>query len=172
MKRFSVFLALSLFPTIIGTSQVLDRLTIELAPYASLPLADSAEIFKVGGGVSAEARLAVTQLVSPFLRVKYSLAPTPAQNNLTLLSTVGGARFQYPLTSRLGIGVDAGGGYYAASWDDESTGGFLKDRAAELKMTGVQIDYVDGLSPKAKRFLAVLVVLIFLLGKNRWSSTK
>jgi len=39
---------------------------------------------------------------------------------------------------------------------------FLRDRAAESKMTGIRVDYVDGLSPKAKRFLAVLAVLVFL----------
>ena len=44
----------------------------------------------------------------------------------------------------------------------ESTAQFLKDTAARLKMKDVEINYVDGLSPKAKRFLAVLVVLIFL----------
>ncbi len=44
----------------------------------------------------------------------------------------------------------------------ESTGAFLVDKAAELKMTSVGVDYVNGLSPKAKRFLAVLAVLVFL----------
>ena len=44
----------------------------------------------------------------------------------------------------------------------ESTAAFLQDKAAELKMTELQVDYVDGLSPRAKRFLAVLAVLIFL----------
>ncbi len=44
----------------------------------------------------------------------------------------------------------------------ESTAKFLMDTAAQLKIKGVEIDYVNGLSPKAKRFLAVLVVLIFL----------
>ena len=44
----------------------------------------------------------------------------------------------------------------------ESTAQFLRDTAAQLKMKGVEVDYVNGLSPKAKRFLAVLVVLIFL----------
>jgi sodium-dependent dicarboxylate transporter 2/3/5 len=44
----------------------------------------------------------------------------------------------------------------------ESTAQFLRDTAAQLKMKGVEINYVNGLSPKAKRFLAVLVVLIFL----------
>jgi sodium-dependent dicarboxylate transporter 2/3/5 len=43
-----------------------------------------------------------------------------------------------------------------------STAAFMEDKAAELKMTGLKVDYVDGLSPKAKRFLAVLAVLIFL----------
>ncbi len=43
-----------------------------------------------------------------------------------------------------------------------STGTFLQDKAAELQITGLQIDYVNGLSPKAKRFLAVLAVLVFL----------
>ncbi|MGB2690564.1 MAG: DASS family sodium-coupled anion symporter [Desulfobacterales bacterium] len=44
----------------------------------------------------------------------------------------------------------------------ESTAQFLMDTATQLKMKGVEVDYVNGLSPKAKRFLAVLVVLIFL----------
>jgi sodium-dependent dicarboxylate transporter 2/3/5 len=44
----------------------------------------------------------------------------------------------------------------------ESTAQFLKDTAAQLELKGLEVDYVNGLSPKAKRFLAVLVVLIFL----------
>ena len=39
---------------------------------------------------------------------------------------------------------------------------FIADKAAELKMTAVEVEYVDGLSPKARRFLAMLAVLIFL----------
>ncbi len=45
---------------------------------------------------------------------------------------------------------------------EKSTGAFLKKKAAELDMAGIKVGYVDGLSPKAKRFLAVLVLLIFL----------
>ena len=45
---------------------------------------------------------------------------------------------------------------------DMSTGTFLSQTAAQLKMEQIQVGYVDGLSPKAKRFLAVLAVLIFL----------
>jgi len=44
----------------------------------------------------------------------------------------------------------------------ECTAQFLRDQAAQLNMEGVEVDYVNGLSPKGKRFLAVLVVLIFL----------
>jgi len=44
----------------------------------------------------------------------------------------------------------------------ESTAQFLRDTAAQLKIKGVEVDYINGLSPKAKRFLAVLAVLIFL----------
>jgi len=44
----------------------------------------------------------------------------------------------------------------------ESTAQFLKDTADQLKMKGLEVDYVNGLSPKAKRFLAVLAVLVFL----------
>jgi sodium-dependent dicarboxylate transporter 2/3/5 len=39
---------------------------------------------------------------------------------------------------------------------------YLQNLAGKLNLKKVQIDYVDGLSPKAKRFLAVLVVLVFL----------
>ncbi len=44
----------------------------------------------------------------------------------------------------------------------ESTGAFLEERALAAPNAMVEVEYVDGLSPKAKRFLAVLVVLIFL----------
>ena len=39
---------------------------------------------------------------------------------------------------------------------------FLQDEASRLNMTNLEIDYVNGLSPKGKRFLALLAVLIFL----------
>jgi len=39
---------------------------------------------------------------------------------------------------------------------------YLQNLAAGLNLKKVQIDYVDGLSSKAKRFLAMLVVLVFL----------
>ncbi len=45
---------------------------------------------------------------------------------------------------------------------DHSTAQFLTQKAAELKTGRIQVDYVDGLPPKAKRFLAVLAVLVFL----------
>ncbi|MCF8120578.1 MAG: DASS family sodium-coupled anion symporter [Deltaproteobacteria bacterium] len=38
----------------------------------------------------------------------------------------------------------------------------LKAEAEAMDLQGVQVDYVDGLSPRAKRFLAVLAVLVFL----------
>ncbi len=44
----------------------------------------------------------------------------------------------------------------------ESTGTFLKTRAEDLGAESIKVGYVDGLSPTAKRFLAILVVLIFM----------
>ncbi|TFG67081.1 MAG: DASS family sodium-coupled anion symporter [Anaerolineales bacterium] len=44
----------------------------------------------------------------------------------------------------------------------KSPGKYLGETAERLKLKGLQIDYVDGLSPKAKRFLAVLAMLVFL----------
>ena len=44
----------------------------------------------------------------------------------------------------------------------ESTGEFLKKQAAAVEGAEITVDYVDGLSPMAKRFLAILVVLIFM----------
>jgi len=45
---------------------------------------------------------------------------------------------------------------------DEATIKFLEKTISELKTDNIQVDYVDGLSPKAKRFLAILAVLVFL----------
>jgi sodium-dependent dicarboxylate transporter 2/3/5 len=43
-----------------------------------------------------------------------------------------------------------------------SPGARLREAASELKMAGVEVSYLNGLSPKAKRFLAALAVLVFL----------
>jgi solute carrier family 13 (sodium-dependent dicarboxylate transporter), member 2/3/5 len=45
---------------------------------------------------------------------------------------------------------------------EESTHAYLVEKAAELKLEDIEVSYVDGLPPKAKRFLAMLVVLVFL----------
>ncbi len=42
------------------------------------------------------------------------------------------------------------------------TAEFLKTKALAAQMLDIRVDYVDGLPPKAKRFLAVLLVLVFL----------
>ncbi len=44
----------------------------------------------------------------------------------------------------------------------EATGTFLSERAAVVVGDSAEVSYVDGLSPRAKRFLAMLAVLIFL----------
>jgi len=44
----------------------------------------------------------------------------------------------------------------------ESTAAFLKETAKQLNMANVQVEYINGLSPRSKRFLAVLTVLVFL----------
>ena len=46
--------------------------------------------------------------------------------------------------------------------DLKSPGKYLRETAERLELKDLRIDYVDGLSPKAKRFLAVLAMLIFL----------
>jgi len=44
----------------------------------------------------------------------------------------------------------------------DATGAFLDRQAAGADLTNVKVEYVDGLSPKAKRFLALVVFLLFL----------
>lgn len=44
----------------------------------------------------------------------------------------------------------------------DATADALARKAAELGLDGVEIGYVDGLSPKAKRFLAILAFLVIL----------
>ncbi len=44
----------------------------------------------------------------------------------------------------------------------EGSAKFLSQKAVDLNLATVQVDYVDGLSPKAKRFLAILAVLVIL----------
>ena len=44
----------------------------------------------------------------------------------------------------------------------KSPGIYLVEMAEKHKLEGLQVEYVNGLSPKAKRFLAVLAMLVFL----------
>ncbi len=44
----------------------------------------------------------------------------------------------------------------------EATARYLEKQAAEAGLTEVEVGYVDGLPPKGKRFLAVLVFLVFM----------
>ena len=44
----------------------------------------------------------------------------------------------------------------------EATASFLQKKSSSLGLSNIEIGYVDGLSPKAKRFLAILAVLVFL----------
>ncbi len=44
----------------------------------------------------------------------------------------------------------------------EASAKFLRQKAQDLNLASLEVDYVDGLSPKAKRFLAILVVLVTL----------
>ena len=63
------------------------------------------------------------------------------------------------------IEEDASKGYIIEVKDPKgeyATASFIKDKAGELGVSGIKVDYVDGLSPKAKRFLAVLALLVFL----------
>ncbi|MBU4133666.1 MAG: DASS family sodium-coupled anion symporter, partial [Proteobacteria bacterium] len=46
--------------------------------------------------------------------------------------------------------------------ENEASAEFLAKKAVELGLGEVKVDYVDGLSPKAKRFLAILAVLVIL----------
>ena len=67
--------------------------------------------------------------------------------------------------TRLAGGDNGNGGYAVKALDParpESTAAFLQAKAAEAGLKNVRIEYVDGLSPKAMRFLAVLAVLVFL----------
>ena len=57
------------------------------------------------------------------------------------------------------------GSYVVESKDPKVStysGSYLKEKAGSFEGTDVQVEYVNGLSPKAKRFLAVLAVLVFL----------
>jgi len=57
-------------------------------------------------------------------------------------------------------------GVYQLEMKDPAAAGtaeaLLAAKSAALKVKGLRYDYVNGLSPKAKRFLAILAVLIFL----------
>jgi len=45
---------------------------------------------------------------------------------------------------------------------EEGRAAFLEEKVSMQSLSGVEIDYVDGLSPKAQRFLAMLALLLFL----------
>ncbi len=61
------------------------------------------------------------------------------------------------LTSQTGVEVEA-----RNPGSPEANADFIEQEAARLKLADVRVHYVDGLSPKAKRLLAIMAVLLFL----------
>jgi len=91
-----------------------------------IPLGASADLYDVGGSGSLEARLPLPSLAPffPYVEVGYGLIPTPADKSLSLLSSGAGAGFQHHASPRVSLTASAGGGYYSATWGDESAARF------------------------------------------------
>jgi tetratricopeptide (TPR) repeat protein len=113
--------------------QILDSLSLRLSPEVLIPVAGSAGVYDVGGGAAFEARLPLPVSAPLFglAEIRYSLAPTPADKSLSLLSGGLGIGAQHPLSPRIGVGVSASGGYYAATWGEESAARFYAKTRAE-----------------------------------------
>ena len=97
-----------------------------------IPLGASADLYDVGGSGSLEARLPLPSLAPffPYVEVGYGLIPTPADKSLSLLSSGAGAGFQHHASPRVILMASAGGGYYSATWGDDSAARFyLRGRA-------------------------------------------
>jgi len=80
----------------------------------------------------------------------------------------GGKLLYQTVSSKFQMVLDAGtkeGEYILENRDaqhQQGSGSFLKEQAGQINGADIKVAYVNGLSPKARRFLAVLAVLIFL----------
>ena len=95
------------------------------------------------------------------------LLPRPEGTKFLIIGDEGQKLFQHvnQLFTLISTDKDQAKGYTIEAKDpgtQESTAAFLRNKADELNLAGLKIDYVNGLSPKAKRFLVVLAVLVFL----------
>jgi sodium-dependent dicarboxylate transporter 2/3/5 len=95
------------------------------------------------------------------------MLPSPEATKFKV-SGDGGQKFFQTIRDRFTLvpgGRTTDGGYLVEAKSIEDSvppGAYLTKQAGSYQESDIQVDYVDGLSPKAKRFLAVLAVLIFL----------
>ena len=95
------------------------------------------------------------------------MLPRPEGTKFKISGDIG-REFYQTISDRFTLSPDVGakGGAYiveAKTTDNpELSEAFIEEKAEKYQKTDIQVEYVDGLSPRAMRFLAVLAVLIFL----------
>ncbi len=117
---------------------------LRVAPHALLPMADSTDLFTIGGGadVSVLAHIQAVPALGPSLDIGADLAPIQVDqgvddSTLSLLRVGASAALNHLIGSRWSLQAQASGGYYAGSVQGSDTGvvgGFYVGAGAGLSL--------------------------------------
>jgi len=92
------------------------------------------------------------------------LIPRPEGTKYQISGDVGQKLYQQ-VSKNFALATEKGEAYVLESKQPgavEANGKYLKNQIGQIGLKEVHIEYVDGLSPKAKHFLALLVFLVFM----------
>lgn len=134
-NRYLAALALVLFCSVSPCVQAQDSgsLAVQFTSGVNLPLGSSKEVFSLGGGGELSVAYAMPFARSLFAKaaVDYSLVPTAAEDNLSLISIGAGAGAGVSPLARLNLQVSATAGYGLGVFSG-STGGSAYAEASGL----------------------------------------
>ena len=101
---------------------VFSRLTIGVSPGVAIPLGEAGDQFKPGGsvGLSAALRLPAWPLAYGFAGFRYHNLPIEADAQLSAFTADLGAGLSWYPLPRLGLDLQAGGGYYIGRLSDSA----------------------------------------------------
>jgi tetratricopeptide (TPR) repeat protein len=135
LKTLFLWLLLALLPTCSAVAQesssvVIPRqsiaqvpspLSLEVMPTLDVPIADSAQLFTIGGAVDVGVKYRFPRTVISILGgIQYAYAPVQAATSLSFAAAYAGAGVQMPLASWISLLGTATGGVYFASYNDFS----------------------------------------------------
>ncbi len=127
-------LLLLLCPALPCSSQELGLLTLKAAPFLSIPLMKSAELYTIGGGIGLEGEYIFRKIPHLFTRfgLGYDLQPTRADTTLSIIAPGVDAGVHFSLLPKLFVRAFGSGGYYIGLYEGQTGGSPFFGGGAEI----------------------------------------